>query len=133
MAGINGISGIVGAAAVGASAQPGAAVRPQTAATTTTSDSSVAPTAPAASAADKEAQAVAVQQSASNVQQMLAKAAPNLTFTVDKESGRTLIKVIDPATGELLRQIPAEEILRMDKNLDKMIARLKGLLIDRQG
>ena len=133
MAGINGISGIVGVAAVGASAQPGAAVRPQTAAPTAASPDSAAPPVPATSAADKRAQAVEVQQSASNVQQMLAKAAPNLTFTVDKESGRTLIKVIDPATGELLRQIPAEEILRMDKNLDKMIARLKGLLIDRQG
>ncbi len=133
MAGINGISGIVGVAAVGASAQPGAALRPQTAAPTAASPDSAAPPVPATSPADKRAQAVEVQQSASNVQQMLAKAAPNLTFTVDKESGRTLIKVIDPATGELLRQIPAEEILRMDKNLDKMISRLKGLLIDRQG
>ena len=63
---------------------------------------------------------------------MLIKAAPNLTFSVDKDSGRTVIKVVDPATHEVLRQIPAEEILRMDKNLDQMIERLKGLLIDRQ-
>jgi len=83
-------------------------------------------------AADQRAQAAEVQQSASKVQQMLIKAAPNLTFSVDKDSGRTVIKVVDPATHEVLRQIPAEEILRMDKNLDQMIERLKGLLIDRQ-
>ena len=73
-----------------------------------------------------------VLQSAGKVQQMLARAAPNLTVSVDQDSGRTVIKVVDPTTHEVLKQIPAEEILRMDKNLDQMIARLKGLLVDRQ-
>ena len=85
-----------------------------------------------ASAADLRAQAAQVLQSANNVQQMLAKAAPNLTFSVDKDYGRVVIRIVDPETHEVLRQIPPEDILRMDKNLDQMIARLKGLLVDRQ-
>ena len=42
----------------------------------------------------------------------------DLQFTVDKESGRTVIKVIDSKTEELIRQIPAEETLRIARNLD---------------
>ena len=86
-----------------------------------------------ASPADRQVQAAELQQSANKVQQLLTKAAPNLTFSVDQDSGRTIIKIVDPATNEVLRQIPAEEILRMDKNIDQMIQRYKGLLIDRQG
>lgn len=128
MAGINGISGgIVIQAANGP--QPGAATRANAPAPSVGNAGPVAKP----SVADKPVGAQEMQQSADKVQQMLAKAAPNLTFSVDRDSGRTVIKIVDPATHEVLRQIPAEEILRMDKNLDQMIARLKGLLIDRQG
>jgi flagellar protein FlaG len=36
-----------------------------------------------------------------------------LEFSVDDESGRTVIRVIDSATGELVRQIPPEEVLTL--------------------
>jgi len=42
----------------------------------------------------------------------------DLHFTVDKDSGRTVIKVIDSETEELIRQIPAEETLRIARSLD---------------
>lgn len=73
-----------------------------------------------------------IQKSAAKVQTQLTDAAPNLTFSIDKDSGRTVIKVIDPASHKVLKQIPADEILRLDKSIDQMISRLKGLLIDRQ-
>jgi flagellar protein FlaG len=44
----------------------------------------------------------------------------DLHFTVDKDSGRTVIKVIDSQTEELIRQIPAEETLRIARNLDTL-------------
>ena len=87
----------------------------------------------ASHAPTKPASAEEVQKSAQKVQSQLASVAPNLTFTIDQETGRTLIKVVDPLTHEVLRQIPAEEILRLDRSIDQMIGRLKGLLIDRQG
>jgi flagellar protein FlaG len=40
-----------------------------------------------------------------------------LQFTVDKESGKTVIKVIDSNTKELIRQIPGEEALNVAKRL----------------
>ena len=34
-----------------------------------------------------------------------------LNFSVDEHSGRTIIKVVDSATNEVIRQIPPEEVL----------------------
>jgi len=42
----------------------------------------------------------------------------DLQFTVDTETGRTVIKVVDSKTDEVIRQIPSEETLRMAQNLD---------------
>ena len=36
----------------------------------------------------------------------------DLQFSIDKGSGRTIIKVIDSETKEIIRQFPSEEILK---------------------
>jgi len=40
-----------------------------------------------------------------------------LEFTVDEESGKTIVRVIDAETGETIRDIPPEEIINMQKHL----------------
>jgi flagellar protein FlaG len=40
-----------------------------------------------------------------------------LQFSVDEESGKTIVKVIDAETGETIRDIPPEEIIRMQNRL----------------
>lgn len=40
-----------------------------------------------------------------------------LQFTVDGDSGKTMIKVVDKETGETIREIPSEEVLEMQKHL----------------
>jgi len=40
-----------------------------------------------------------------------------LRFTVDKDSGSTVIKVIDRETDEVVRQIPSEELVRLRERL----------------
>lgn len=42
-----------------------------------------------------------------------------LRFTIDKDSGHTVIKVMDTATQELIRQIPSEEALRFARKLSE--------------
>ena len=49
---------------------------------------------------------------------------PALEFSTDAETGRMVVKIMDRATGELVRQIPMEEMLALAKSLD----RLQGLL-----
>lgn len=49
-----------------------------------------------------------------------------LNFSVDDESGRTIIKVIDSETDEVIRQIPSEEVVEMAHMIDQHA----GLLMD---
>ena len=41
----------------------------------------------------------------------------SLQFSVDEDTGRTVIKVIDPESKEVIRQIPREEILTIARML----------------
>jgi flagellar protein FlaG len=42
----------------------------------------------------------------------------DLQFSIDKESDRMVVKVVDSKTQEVIRQIPSEETLRIAQNLD---------------
>lgn len=50
----------------------------------------------------------------------------NLNFRVDKVSDRVLVAVINEDTGETVRQVPAEAILKVAHNIEA----LKGILFD---
>lgn len=41
----------------------------------------------------------------------------DLQFSIDKGSGRTIIKVIDSETKEIIRQFPSEEILKAAQHI----------------
>ncbi len=40
-----------------------------------------------------------------------------LQFSVDESSGRSVVSVVDSKTGDLVRQIPSEEMLKLVQNL----------------
>ena len=50
----------------------------------------------------------------------------NLSFRVDKVSDRVLVAVVDENTGEMVRQVPADAILKVAHNIEA----LKGILFD---
>ncbi|MBK8523024.1 MAG: flagellar protein FlaG [Betaproteobacteria bacterium] len=49
----------------------------------------------------------------------------SIQFSVDEESGIRVIKVLDPDTKEIIRQMPSEEVVE----IAKAIGKLQGLLI----
>lgn len=49
----------------------------------------------------------------------------DIQFSMDQDSGRSVVKVIDKQTKDVLMQFPSEEALGIAKSLD----RLQGLLI----
>lgn len=49
----------------------------------------------------------------------------SLQFSVDDDTGKTVVKVIDSATKEVIKQFPSEEMLAIAKALDG----IKGLLV----
>ena len=49
----------------------------------------------------------------------------DVQFTVDKETGKEIVKVVDRETKKVIRQIPSEEMVSIAKRLDE----LQGLII----
>ena len=43
----------------------------------------------------------------------------SLQFSIDETNGRTVIKVVDKNTQEVIRQIPEEQVLELAARLDK--------------
>jgi len=52
----------------------------------------------------------------------------SLSFRFEKELNRVVVKVIDPQTGELLREIPPESVIEALKQLRKA----PGTLVDEE-
>ena len=51
-----------------------------------------------------------------------------LSFSVDGDTGDTVINIIDNKTGDTVRQIPPEEVLRLKKRMGEV----QGLLLDKK-
>jgi flagellar protein FlaG len=58
-------------------------------------------------------------------QRAIAPLASSIEFTVDQESGKTVVKVIETETQALIRQIPSPEMLEMAHAIERM----QGLLL----
>ena len=50
----------------------------------------------------------------------------NLEFSVDADSHRTVVKMVDTSTGELIRQYPTEATLAISRGIDQF---QQGLLL----
>lgn len=81
-----------------------------------------------ASAVKQPNQAVSesqVGQALQSINKALQKLSSNLEFTIDEDSNRTIVKVMDNQTKEVIRQMPSVEAVEISKALDK----LQGLLV----
>lgn len=52
----------------------------------------------------------------------------NLQFSVDEDSGRSVIRVVNAETQELVRQIPSEEALRISRHIKEQTSDVSGLI-----
>ncbi len=64
-------------------------------------------------------------QALQSINKALQDQSSNLEFTVDTDSNRTIVKVVDQQTKEIIRQMPSVEAIEISKALDK----LQGLLV----
>jgi flagellar protein FlaG len=67
----------------------------------------------------------ALQDALERVKEKISTAGADLRFETDKETGRTIVQVVDAQTNEVIRQIPSDEMLAIARNIDHM----KGLLL----
>lgn len=55
----------------------------------------------------------------------------NLQFSIDGDTGESVFRVIDSKTGELIRQIPSEQVLHIIEQVkDAQGATVLGILLD---
>ena len=59
-----------------------------------------------------------VKKAAEKINEFIQSNSRNLQFSVDKHLNRIIVKVVDKETGEVIRQIPAEETLAIASSLD---------------
>lgn len=73
-----------------------------------------------------EEQLAAIQDRVVELNSYMQNLNRSLKFSVDDQSGETVIKVIDSETDELIRQIPAEELLVVRSSLEEY----RGMLLE---
>ena len=109
-------------------ASAGNAVRSPTGQTTAAAQTSAVESPKAIKRTEDAATLEQVNQAVKNINNSLQTLSQDLEFSVDSDSQRTVIKVIDQKTKEVIRQIPSEEALEIAKTLDSV----KGLLIKQE-
>ena len=67
-----------------------------------------------------------LEKMAQQLQEFMGEMNRSLQFQVDEDSGRDVIKVLDKATGDVIKQYPSEEVLSLVSKLSETA----GLLID---
>ncbi len=74
---------------------------------------------------DPQARARDVHEAIANINEQMQRNGHGLAFSVDETLNRTVIKVTNSESGEVVRQIPDESLLRVAHNLDRIAGLLK--------
>jgi flagellar protein FlaG len=61
-----------------------------------------------------------VAKAAADIQQFVQSMGRNLSFSVDEASGYHVVRVVNPNTGELVRQLPSEELLKIARDFQRL-------------
>lgn len=72
-----------------------------------------------------------VKKAADNISRAVQQSNQNLQFefSMDTDTNKTVVKVVDRQTGELIRQIPTEETLAIARSIDQF---QKSVLINQK-
>ena len=70
----------------------------------------------------------AAQQAAAEINKFLKSSSASVEFTVEGKTDRVIVRVVDSATHQVIRQIPSEETLAISRSLDRMA----GLLVEQK-
>lgn len=65
-----------------------------------------------------------LSQALQSINKALQTSSSNLEFSVDDDTDRTIVKVVDRQTGDVIRQMPSAEALEIAKALDRMAGKL---------
>lgn len=61
-----------------------------------------------------------VAKAAAQLQEFVSSMGRNLNFSVDESTGYNVVRVVNPDTGELIRQLPSEELLKISRDFQRL-------------
>lgn len=70
-----------------------------------------------------------LQNAVAHINKAMAQANRSLTFSLDADSQRPLVKLIDSDTGDLIRQFPSEDALAISKSIEQL---QQGMLLNQK-
>ncbi len=56
-----------------------------------------------------------------------------IEFSIDEESGRSVVKVVDRETGEVIRQLPSEDALAVSRQIKEFVESRQHAGVDSNG
>ena len=79
---------------------------------------------------EKEVSSEDLKQAVTELNQHIQNIERDLFFSVDDSSGRTIVKVVNSETEEVIRQIPSEEVLRISRSIHEQMGDISGLIFE---
>lgn len=70
-----------------------------------------------------------LKQAVENINKVLKQSDKNLEFSVDDDTKKVLVKLVDTETGDVIREFPSEEALAIARSIDQF---QRGLLLRQQ-
>jgi flagellar protein FlaG len=61
-----------------------------------------------------------VAKAAAQLQEFVSSMGRNLNFSIDESTGYNVVRVVNPDTGELIRQLPSEELLKISRDFQRL-------------
>ena len=61
-----------------------------------------------------------IAKAATQIQSFVQEMGRNLSFTVDETTGYNVVRVMNPETNEVIRQLPSEELLKIARSMEQL-------------
>lgn len=69
---------------------------------------------------EQQPSAEQLKSAVENVNKMLKQSESSLEFTIDTDTKKTVVKLVESSTGELIRQYPTKEMLAIARAIDQI-------------
>lgn len=80
-------------------------------------------------AAEQKPSAAQLQNVVDNINKALKQSNKNLEFTVDENTKKSVVKLVDTETGDVIRQFPSEEALAISRSIERF---QQGILLKQE-
>ena len=80
-------------------------------------------------AAERQPSATHLQNVVASINKVMKQSNKNLEFAVDMDTKKSIVKLVDSETGDVIRQFPSEEALAISRSIENI---QKGLLLKQE-